>query len=133
MKKNGERSVFVFSQSKQKWRKQRAFRVELSEASGNYGATNLTILNSESTVEQKPNLSAKDSDLACLEHICFEDVSDSSAFPDLRSEIFHVSSDLDFSDCTASTRFDLRRSDMLRDASDEWRDGGGGQWWRWQR
>ncbi|KAL6970038.1 hypothetical protein U1Q18_029745 [Sarracenia purpurea var. burkii] len=101
-----ENEVPLFSAKANKNGGNRAFRVELSEASGNYGAANLTISNSESTVEQKPNLSAKDSDLACLEHICFEDVSDSSAFSDLRSEIFHVSSDLDFSDCTASTRFE---------------------------
>lgn len=81
--------------------------VELSEVS-----LNITVSKSDSTTEQRPpKLSAGDSDLACSESelVCFDDEDSdySSAFTELQSEVFHDSSEIDFSDeYTPSTLFE---------------------------
>ncbi|XP_058184057.1 cyclin-SDS [Rhododendron vialii] len=71
---------------------------ELSEVSRKQ-----TVSKSDSTTEQRPpKLSGGDSDLACSESelVCYDDHDSdySSAFTDLQSEVFHDSSDIDFSD-----------------------------------
>ncbi|XP_052187148.1 cyclin-SDS isoform X2 [Diospyros lotus] len=68
------------------------------------------ILNSESTLEQKPELFADGSNLACSEHLCLEDLSDySSTFSDLQSEIFYGSSESIMSD--SGSEFSERSAD----------------------
>ncbi|XAR63692.1 hypothetical protein NMG60_11023721 [Bertholletia excelsa] len=77
--------------------------VESLDTSRNHRDENCTVSHTESTIEQKPKLNSNDSDLACSEHLYPGDVSDySSAFSDLRSDIFQESSEIDFSDCTPS-------------------------------
>ncbi|KAF3943440.1 hypothetical protein ACB098_03G084900 [Castanea mollissima] len=82
----------------------RASEFEFSEISGNLFDVNITVPNSESTIDQKQKSFEFDSDLACTEQFSYEDVSEySSSF---QSEIFLESSDLEFSDYTPSIFFE---------------------------
>ena len=82
----------------------RAPEFEFSEISGNFFDANITVPNSESTIDQKQKSFEFDSDLACTEQFSYEDVSEySSSF---QSENFLESSDLDFSDYSPSIFFE---------------------------
>ncbi|XP_062109825.1 cyclin-SDS [Humulus lupulus] len=82
-----------------------AQKLEFGGVSGNCLDNNFTVSNSESTIDQRPEISfGITSDLACAEQYSDTEVSSTheTACSELQSEIFLDTSDLDFSDYTPS-------------------------------
>ncbi|KAH7516243.1 hypothetical protein FEM48_Zijuj10G0114500 [Ziziphus jujuba var. spinosa] len=84
---------------------------EYCEISKNNVDKNLTVSNSESTIEQKPESFGFDSELACTEQFSYEDEyvyssSHGTEYSEFQSEIFLENSDLYFSEYTPSLFLD---------------------------